>query len=388
MIRQKKKASLRAIRILKVESALTSFILFMPVSWLFFSSIGLTQFQIGLTQAIFAATMLLLEVPTGYFADKFSRKVSNAGGDFVMALGMLVYFFAGSFWGVVLAEVLWGTGLSLSGGADSALLRAHSKLAGLNYKEQAARIGTIGFVMSGLGAVLGGVAGSLNIRSVFLFQAISCLIAGLFAMTIQNAGENRISDHNPVKDIWIITKYCLHGHKELAWRIFLGSCLMLSTMFVVWFLTPMFLAAGIDIKYHGILFAMISIVAVGGSELVKRGTKLSIMLPFLLCAFAYSVLSVSITLATVFLFLLTSLSRGLNAGRIAPAIQDRAGEDIQATAVSVYRMVYKLMVVSLLPLVNWFGGIKLQYGLLASAILCITFFIFFKLNERKLGQPL
>ncbi len=385
MENKKVKDSLRAIRILKIESGLTSLVLFMPIMWLVFSSIGLSQFQIGLTQAIFAATMLILEVPTGYFADRVSRKVSNASGDFVMAFGMLGYFFASSFWSVVACEVILGVGLSLTGGADSALMRAHSNIAKVSYKEQAARLTTIGFIMSGAGAILGGFIGSRNLRIIFLIQALLFLVAGFFALTIKNAGKNRVSEHNPVKDAWLVTKYCLHGHKELAWRILLGSCLMISTMFVVWFLTPMFLQAGIDIKYHGMLFAAISVVAVLGSELVKKSVKTDVLLPFLICAFAYSVLSISISTVTILLFLLTSFSRGINSAKITPFIQEKAGEDIQATAVSVYRMVYKIAVTSLLPIVNFFGGIKLQYGLLASSVFCMMFFIFFKINEKRLG---
>lgn len=383
MQNQKVKDSLRAIQILKVESALTSFTLFMPVTWLLLSDIGLSQFQIGLTQAIFALTMLFLEVPTGYFADSVSKRISNASGDFFMASAMLIYVFAGGFWAIVVAEVLAGIGLSLTSGADSALMRSHSKIAHKDYRREAATLTTVSFVAAGLGAILGGVLGSYNIRSVFLVQSILFMIAGIFAFTIKNAGKNRVSEHNPVKDVWVITKYCLHGHKELAWRIFLSSGLMLSTMFVVWFLTPMFLQTGIDIKFHGLLFASISVAAVLGSELVKRKTNLNIMLPLLICAFAYSVLSVSISMVTILLFLLTSFSRGINSARVNPYIQEKANEDIQATAISVYRMTYKVAVVCLLPVVNYFGNINLQYGLLASAILCLLFFMFFKSNERK-----
>lgn len=383
MENQKVKESLRAIRILKIESALTSFIMFMPVMWLVFSDIGLSQFEIGLTQSIFALTMLFLEIPTGYFADRVSRKVSNASGDFFMASGMLVYFFAGDFWSVVCAEVLAGAGLSLTGGADAALMRAHSKIARISYKKEAASITTIGFVSSGLGAIVGGLLGAWNIRSVFLLQAGLFFVAGILAFTIKNAGKNRMSEHNPVKDAWEVTKYCLHGHKELAWRIFLSSGLMISTMFVVWFLTPMFLKAGIDIKYHGLLFAGVSVFAVLGSYLVKKGIKFSILLPFLITGFVYAFLSVNISAATVLLFLLTSFSRGINAAKVNPYIQEKANEDIQATAISVYRMTYKIAVVCLLPVVNYFGNINLQYGLLASAILCLLFFMFFKFNERK-----
>lgn len=382
------KESLRAIRILKIESALTSFTLFMPVTWLLLSDIGLTQFQIGLTQAAFALTMLFLEVPTGYFADSVSRKISNASGDFFMASAMLIYVFAGSFWVIVIAEVMAGIGLSLSGGADSALMRAHSKIANINYKKEAATLTTIGFIAAGVGAIAGGIMGSYNVRFVFLVQAVLFASAGIFALTIKDAGKNRVSEHNPIKDAWVVTKYCLHGHKELAWRIFLSSSLMLSTMFVVWFLTPMFLESGIDIKFHGILFASISVAAVLGSELVRKRVKLSILLPLLICAFAYSILSISISMATILLFLLTSFSRGINSARVNPYIQDKVDDDIQATALSVYRMTYKIGVVCLLPVVNYFGGIDLQYGLAASAVLCMLFFVLFKINKNKLGGTL
>lgn len=381
----KVRESLRAIKILKIESALTSFIIFMPVAYLLFAEIGLNQFQIGLTQAIFAGISVFLQIPTGYFADSVSRKISNASGDFIIASGTLVYFFAGGFWQIVFAEVLLGFGLSLTSGADAALMKAHCKIAKKDYRKQTATLMTIGFSMSGLGAIVGGLIGEHNIRIVFLIQAVIFLIAGGFALTIKNAGVNRTSEHKPWKDAWIVTKYCLHGHKELAWRIFLGAGLGVSTMLMVWFLTPMFLQAGISIKFHGVLFAAISVFSVVGSEWVKRGTKLNMLTPFLIAGTSYVVLGWSISMATILIFLLASLARGINSARVSPYIQEKAGEDIQATALSVYGMAQKLAILILLPIVNYLGNIELRFGLMASAVLCAVFYIFFKLKEDKLG---
>ena len=147
----------------------------------------------------------------------------------------------------------------------------------------------------------------------------------------------------------------------------------------------MFLQSGINIKFHGLLFAAISVFAVAGSELVKKGFKFNIMTPFLISAFAYTTLSFNISIATILVFLLTSFSRGINSAKLNPYIQEKAGEDIQATALSVYGMVRQLATMLLLPIVNYFGNIDLRYGLAVSAALCTVFYIFFKLNEDKLG---
>lgn len=373
----------RDIWFLLSESTLTSFILFMPVTWLLYSSIGLNQFQIGLTQFIFAVTMLVLEVPTGYFADRVNRKISNAGGDLFLVVAMLVMFSASNFWHIIISEVLFGIGLSLTNGADSALLKAHCESRGLSYKKMAARMQSLAFASAGVGAIVGGVLGAHNIRWPFLLQACMFLVAAVVAFQIKNIGTTRKTDVHPVKDIGRVVKYCVHGHPQLAWRIFLGAALMGSTYMIVWFLTPSFLAAGIDITFHGMLFAAISVFAIAGSEFVAREKSLSMTLPFLISTIAYFAMGWQLSLFTVFLFLLTSFARGINTARVKPYIQEIAPDDIQATAISVYGMVYKVVSSSFGLLVNYIGNIKLEYGLLAGGVISVICWVFFVINKNK-----
>lgn len=373
----------RDIWFLLIESSLTSFTLFMPVAWLLYSSIGLSQFQIGLTQFIFAATMLVLEIPTGYFADRVSRKVSNASGDIFLAAAVLIIFSASGFWQVLVGEVLYGIGLSLTNGADSALLKAHCEARKLSYKKLAARLHSLGFAAAGIGAIVGGFLGSQNIRWPFLIQAGLFALAAAMAFTIKNLGKVRKSEVHPVKDLLRVVKYCLRGHPQLAWRILLSACLMGSTYMIVWFLTPSFLAAGIDIKLHGLLFAAISVVAIIGSEVVARDKKISLTVPFLISALAYFVMGWQLSMATVFIYLLVSFARGINSARLKPFIQEVTPDDIQATAVSVYGMIYKIASSSLGLLVNYIGNKKLNHGLLAAGVVCALFWLFFRFNRSR-----
>ncbi len=371
------------VTVLLIESALTNFILFMPVAYLLFRDLGMNQFQIGLIQFVFAVTMLLFEVPTGYFADRVSRKISNASGDIFLAVAVLIYFFATGFWHAVMAEVIFGIGLSLTSGADTALLKAHCEKRKLPYFAIAARMQSINFVMMGLGAIAGGVMGAHNIRWPFVAQAIVFLFSGMLAFQIKNAGKRRESNIHPVRDVMQIVKYCLRGHPQLAWRIALSAGLMASTFLMVWFMTPTFLKAGIEIKLHGLLFAAISIAAIAGSEFIARKKTIQMTTPFLISAIAYIILGWKISLATVLIFLFTSFARGINTARTKPYIQEVVPEDIQATAISVFGMVYKLASSSLGLLVNYIGNFKLEYGLLAAGGICLVFWSIFSYGRSK-----
>lgn len=57
--------------------------------------------------------------------------------------------------------------------------------------------------------------------------------------------------------------------------------------------------------------------------------------------------------------------------------------DIQATALSVFGMGYRLVSAGVLMIVGYFGKIQLEYGFLASAILCMIMYAFFRINEHK-----
>ncbi|HMS31907.1 MAG TPA: MFS transporter [Candidatus Saccharibacteria bacterium] len=378
-----KKESALSLRLLTIEATLTSFIIFMPVAYLLFSDIGLSQFQIGLIQFVFAITMLLTQVPTGYMADKFSRKASNFSGDIFLGVAVLIYFFAGNFWHAVIAEILFGLGLSLTNGADSALIKGHAENLGKDYKKINARLSQYAFIAQGLGAIVGGLMGAHNIRWPFLAQAIIFIIAASFSLFIKNIGKKRVTKIHPIKDAYAITKYCLHGHKKLAWRMLLGASLLTSTWVIVWLLTPSFLKAGVPIGWHGVMFALISVAAVFGGQFIIKNPKLKKTTPFLFAGLAYVTLSLNISMFTILIFLMTSFARGINQATVKPYIQEEVAEDIQATALSVFDMLYRVFSASLGLLVNYVGNFGVQFGMMACFGVTATMFLIFKLNGKR-----
>jgi MFS family permease len=105
--------------------------LFIPIFMLFQSHRGLSFFDRLVLGGIFSATIVLAEVPTGVFADRFGRRRSMLLGALVMVGSCLIAASSHGFGGFAVAEVLAALSLALCSGADSAylydLLAAHDR---------------------------------------------------------------------------------------------------------------------------------------------------------------------------------------------------------------------------------------------------------------------
>src|SRR6056297_1948407 len=84
--------------------------------------IGLSLTEILLLQAIFSVATLVMEYPSGYLSDRIGYRFTLHLACLLGIAGWTVYTFAGSFAGVLLAEILLGMSYAFISGADSALL--------------------------------------------------------------------------------------------------------------------------------------------------------------------------------------------------------------------------------------------------------------------------
>ena len=110
------------IRTLYLLGFFNSFMVVNPVFVPLLQGHGLSMSQVLQTQALFALTIALLEVPSGYLADIWGRRNTIVVGAAFFALGFLCLLWADSFVEFLLYEVILGIGFSLISGADLALL--------------------------------------------------------------------------------------------------------------------------------------------------------------------------------------------------------------------------------------------------------------------------
>lgn len=79
--------------------------------------VGLSPFELVLVGTVLEATAFLLETPTGIVADIYSRKLSVIIGLFLFGAGFMVEGLFPTLATVLLAQVIWGAGVTFMSGA-------------------------------------------------------------------------------------------------------------------------------------------------------------------------------------------------------------------------------------------------------------------------------
>lgn len=78
--------------------------------------------QILTLESAFAISLVILEIPSGYFADLYGRKRSLIIGSFIEVIGIALFVFSNTFEWFLLGEIIIGIGSSFCSGAGEALL--------------------------------------------------------------------------------------------------------------------------------------------------------------------------------------------------------------------------------------------------------------------------
>jgi len=118
---------------------------------------GISLSQVAFAQAFYSINLVIMEVPTGIIADRYSRKLSVALGYFMSALGILSMVISPSVFTLYLMRFFQSTGSALISGASEALLYEASAEEGKEYKKESSIVtsnGIFGLAISGLVAGL------------------------------------------------------------------------------------------------------------------------------------------------------------------------------------------------------------------------------------------
>lgn len=80
-------------------------------------TVGLNPLQLVLVGTLLELTAFIAEVPTGIIADVYSRRLSIIIGYVIVGCGLMLEGSIPQFWAVLLAQVIWGIGITFQSGA-------------------------------------------------------------------------------------------------------------------------------------------------------------------------------------------------------------------------------------------------------------------------------
>ncbi|MER6345792.1 MFS transporter [Streptomyces sp. NPDC001595] len=170
---------------------LDDFVLLYPVYALLFADTGLSLWQISSLFALWSLTGVLLEVPSGAWADAFSRRLLLWLGPLLTAAGFALWTLFPSYAAFAAGFVLWGAGGALGSGALEALV--YEELDRLGAADRYARVlgrAHAARLLATVSAV--GVAGPVFAEGGYaVVGAASVLAALLTAATATRFPEHR-----------------------------------------------------------------------------------------------------------------------------------------------------------------------------------------------------
>ncbi|MEV0810458.1 MFS transporter [Micromonospora sp. NPDC050200] len=171
---------------------LQDFVLLYPVYALLFSDTGLSIGQISSLFVVWSATSILLEVPSGAWADAVSRRLLLCLAPLLAGAGYALWVLTPSYGAFALGFVLWGAGGALGSGALEALVFTELDRLGAagRYARTMGRARTAG-VLGVLASI--GLAGP--VLAVGGYPAVGA--ASVLASVLAAAVATRFPEHRP-----------------------------------------------------------------------------------------------------------------------------------------------------------------------------------------------
>ncbi|MFO7842167.1 MAG: MFS transporter [Bacteroidales bacterium] len=353
------------------------FMLFMPIVVLFYEDNGLKMRHIFLLQAIYSISIVILEIPSGYFADALGRKHTLVIGTIMGFLGFLVYSFSYGFTGFLIAEIVLGIGQSLISGADSAMLYDSLQESGKekDYIKYEGRMVSIGNFAEAIAGILGGLLAGLSLRYPYYAQTMVAFMGIPAAILLIEPKKHRDVIKLKINDILKIVKYALYDHKELKWNIIFSSVIGASTLTMAWFVQPYFEMVALPVTLFGIFWTMLNLT-VGVSAMFAhkienklKQTKTMLWITILIPAGYIAVSRIHALWGIAILFIFYFV-RGVATPVLKDYINQLCDSNIRATVLSVRNFVIRIFFAIIGPFVGWYTDtFNLQAAILLSGII-------------------
>ncbi len=146
------------------------------------TTVGLSPLQLVLVGTTLEAAIFIFQIPTGVVADVFSRRFSVIVGTILIGLGFCVEGAIPRFEAVLLAQILWGIGVTFVSGAEEAWISDELGLerAGKAFI-RASQMGSIGGL---IGISFSVLMGNLALNLPILVGGAAFVVMGLILIVV------------------------------------------------------------------------------------------------------------------------------------------------------------------------------------------------------------
>jgi MFS family permease len=346
------------------------------------------------TEIIYLSLVALLEIPTGYAADRWSRKWMMVVGGLSNVLEFGVLIAARSFWHFAVAVAIAAIGNAATSGTSNALLYDTLKELGQTqeFEKLAGRIRAAKYAAHMTAALLGAVVASrYGLLSTYWLSLVSAVLSLIFSLTLVEPRLRTIEES--VEADKGLTRQALAFLKESAairfvlfYGVVLGACLNYLDEFWQLYLDHV----GVPIILWGLISGSTSLLIALGSlyaHRVKQRISYKVLFAFILLVFAAGLILMAVVQNPVGLLLMLLAYGAVSFvdPLVSGYLHHRTPSEFRATAESYQALVLRGVTV-LVGLA--FGYVSSHYsiskGFLMIGVLALTYLAVFVASAGKL----
>lgn len=356
------------------------FFLIMPVITLYFNSLGLDMTEIYMLQSIFAFTIVIVEVPSGYLADLFSRKMLLIIGTLLGAVGFFTMGLASGFADLVIAELMLAFSVSFMSGSDSAIL--YDTLLEDSQEEEFVkwngRAMGIGNFSESVAGILGGLLAMISLNTPALVQGVLALFSVAVAATLYEPKRKKIKVKESTDNIKKVIRLIKGNRSLFRWIIF-STVASAVTLLIAWIVQEFFIQNELPKKWFGLMWAIVNLFAAIPSWYSHKFKSALSEWGFIYLILSLLIIGlVGLSLISgwfgLIFFFLIYIARGIGNPIYTDFINRYTPSDIRATVLSIKSLGLRLLFALYGPLYGYINEhISMQMAMGLTLILFLLF---------------
>jgi MFS family permease len=352
------------IRTIYLLGFFNSFMVVTPIFVPLLQGHGLSMSQVLQTQALFALTIALFEVPSGYIADIWGRRRAILLGSAFFAVGFLCLWSADTFVDFLIYEVVLGVGYSLISGADLALLydtevylQEEGLAGGAGAGKSLSRLISVEAAASGIAGIVASLLLLWSLEAVVAAQALIGLIPLLLAFVLVEVPKPKMEISHK-GNARTIAELLLFGKPVVLWTAFAIAAFGLLAVYVFWIYQKYWEIQGVPIDWYGYIWAAfaltVSVAARYASALEQRlGTRGVMCLIGALPLLGLIGMALGAGWIGVMFGFALQISRGLSMSLFYEALNRRVPGHFRATVNSLVSLAVRAIFIGTGPLLGY-----------------------------------
>ncbi|NNE26733.1 MAG: MFS transporter [Saprospiraceae bacterium] len=213
------------LRYYPIYRSLVSMMAWLPVFFLYFNS-HLEIKDVIVLESIYYVSVVVLEVPSGYFSDYFGRRLTLILSTLFFAIAYAIFGFVDPDFGLfVIAQLFLAGGMSFMSGTNTSFYYESLQAEGLDstFADREAHVQSLQQYAGGVAVLLGGILGAWHLNLGYVVSLICVLPALVICLKFKEPGPEVDHLESAEKDVINVVRYL--KFPELRW-IFIFSIIL------------------------------------------------------------------------------------------------------------------------------------------------------------------